>query len=83
MTPSPASSPVADLIQGIQGDLKLNISGTLPGEAVLTALISFLTVSRETMDPEVRKRFDLVLAQQTEDLQKLWRGLWVMLGVLK
>lgn len=63
--------------------IKLNISGTLPGEALITALIAYATDVRATMDPALVKRLDAITVQQIEDVQALWRSIWIKLGVVK
>ncbi len=63
--------------------LKLNVSGTLPGEAMFTALLNYVALRTATMDPDLRKRLDAILVQQAEDLQHIWRSIWVKLGVLQ
>ena len=78
-TPIAAPDPLAALKQG----LDIRITGTLPGEQLFAALLAYATEVRATMDPALLKRFDAVLVQQYEDLQKVWRGIWVGLGVLK
>jgi hypothetical protein len=78
-TPVAPPDPLAALRQG----LDIKITGTLPGETVFAALLSYATEMRATMDPALLKRFDAVLVQQYEDLQKIWRNIWVGLGVLK
>ncbi len=62
--------------------LKLNITGSLPGEAVITAIIGYATAVRATMDPALTKRLDAITVQQLEDVQGLWRSIWVHLGVI-
>lgn len=71
------------LTKTADGGIKLNISGTLPGEAGFTALVNAWTVARGGMTDDHRNRLDAIVVQQAEDLQGLWRGLWVALGVLK
>ncbi len=83
MTPP---NPTDLLNTALSTGLKLNISGTLPGEALITALISYASEVRATMadkDPALMTRLDAVVVQQLEDLQTVWRGLWVKLGLLK
>jgi hypothetical protein len=70
------------LTDALTTGIKLNISGTLPGEALLTQVIAYADRVRATMDPELRTRLDKILVQQMEDLQSLWRGIWTTLGVL-
>ena len=60
----------------------LKISGQLPGETALLAVLNFATAFRATMDPAVRDRWDKILVEQAEDLQKVWRKMWVDWGVL-
>ena len=78
---TPALPTLADAL-GPNG-IKLNISGTLPGEALITALIAYATAVRATMDPALVKRLDAITVQQIEDVQGLWRSIWVKLGVVK
>ncbi len=63
-------------------DIKLNFSGSMPGEAAFVALIGYVGQVRATMDPALVKRLDAILVQQAEDLQSVWRHLWVKAGVL-
>lgn len=56
---------------------------TLPGEQLIVVLIEFATKAREQMPPALRDRLDAVTVQQIEDMQALWRGLWIKLGVVK
>lgn len=79
-TPTPAPSL---LQQALTTGLSLNISGTLPGETLLSELLKTYAAVRSSMDPALVKRWDAVTVQQIEDLQAVWRGLWVTLGVLK
>lgn len=86
MSTAPAPNPTDLLATALSTGLKLNISGTLPGETLLTALIGYATTVRVTMastDPALMVRLDAVIVQQIEDLQAVWRGLWVKLGVVK
>ncbi len=62
--------------------LTLNVSGTLPGEALLVELVKFAELGMQRMDPALLKRLDAIVVQQAEDLQKLWRGLFVKAGIL-
>ena len=64
-------------------DIKLSITGNLPGEQALVAVLNFASSNRLTMNPAIRDRFDAITVQQAEDLQKLWRGIWVLSGLLK
>jgi hypothetical protein len=79
-----ATSPLPVALKSLS-DLKLDlgVSATLPGEAVITALISFANTARSNMDPALRTRLDVVLVQQIEDLQRVWRSLWIRLGVVQ
>jgi len=76
------SNPAAALA-GLQTGIKLNLAGTLPGEELLAKMVEAWQTQRTTMDPDIRRRFDLILIQQWEDLQHLWRGIFVAMGVLK
>ncbi len=74
---------LADALKVVDGGIKLNISGTLPGEALITAIMTYAAQVRATMDPKLMARWDAVTVQQVEDLQAVWRGIWVALGVVK
>lgn len=76
-----ADNPITDIINSLKGGIGVGVS--LPGEVAFTALLNFLSQARATMDPEIRKRYDTVMVQQYEDLQAIWRKLWVDAGVLK
>lgn len=80
-TPTPTIPPA--LSDALTNGLKLNITGTLPGEALITALIGYATEVRATMDPALMKRLDAITVQQIEDVQTLWRSIWVKLGVVR
>lgn len=80
---APAPAPSALLEQALGTGLKLNISGTLPGEQLLIAILTTYATVRAGMDPALVARWDAVTVQQIEDLQHVWRGLWQTLGVLK
>lgn len=67
-------------------DLKtfeIRVSGKLPGEDVIAKIIDWNMKYRDTMDPEIRKRWDAILVEQAEDLQAIWRNLWVQWGLLR
>ena len=62
----------------------LNLAGgSFPGETFLAAFFNWASTVRATMDPEIRRRFDLVWVQQYEDLQGIWRGIWIAAGLIK
>jgi hypothetical protein len=77
--------PAPDLNAALKAltDIKLSITGSLPGEQAFVAGINYATAARTTMDPAILKRWDSIFIQQAEDLQSLWRGMWVMAGLLK
>ncbi|HWR49904.1 MAG TPA: hypothetical protein VN428_02285 [Bryobacteraceae bacterium] len=62
--------------------LKLELSGSLPGEAAIAKICEYATMVRQTMDPELAKRLDNVTVTMVEDAYKVWRGIWVAAGVL-
>ncbi len=78
-TPTALPDPLAALRQG----LDIKITGTMPGETLMVALLQYGSTVRQTMDKDLLKRFDAVFIQQYEDLQSVWRHIWVGLGVLK
>ena len=63
-------------------NLKLNVTGTLPGETIIAALINYAAAREATMDPALKARLDAVLVQQVEDLQHVWRGIWHAWGIV-
>lgn len=79
--PDPIAPTLADALS--PAGLKLNITGTLPGEALITAILGYASQVRATMDPALVKRLDAITVQQIEDVQALWRSIWVKLGVVK
>ena len=81
MAPSPTPPTIADILGG--KPLNISITGSLPGEQLITAIITYASQARATMDPALLKRFDAVTVQQIEDLQSVWRSIWVALGVVK
>ncbi len=81
MASSPVPPPTLPSLEKSLG-LTLNVSGTLPGEALLVELVKFAELKETRMDPALVKRLDAILVQQAEDLQKLWRGLFVKAGIL-
>jgi hypothetical protein len=73
----------AKLLQTLQAGLDIKVSGELPGEAAFVALVTFAGQVRTSMDKALVARLDAVMVQQAEDLQKVWRGIWVAMGVLQ
>lgn len=54
-------------------DIKLNVSGKLPGEELLVAIFNFISKNRETMSQENRDRWDALQYSQA----KAWNNVWV------
>ncbi len=54
----------------------LNVSGQIPGEAVIVAVLSYAEKFRETMLPETRDSFDKIQLS----LMKGWINWWVDRG---
>jgi hypothetical protein len=77
LLPNPATTATPQTL-----GLSLNITGTLPGEALLEELTKYAGIVRNTMAPALRDRLDAILVQQAEDLQKVWRGMFVRAGIL-
>lgn len=75
---TPTLPPAVEAILAALGGLNFK----LPGESIITALINLEAQREATMDPALLKRLDTVIVQQTEDLQKIWRGIWVATGLL-
>lgn len=74
--------PRPTLADALGAGIKLNITGSLPGEALMTAIMQYVTTVRANMDPALLRRWDAITIQQMEDLQSLWRGIWETIGVL-
>lgn len=70
------------LSKALAGELKLNISGSLPGETLMVKILEVYLSVRAGMDPALVARWDAVTVQQVEDLQRAWRGIWQTLGVV-
>lgn len=66
----------------ITKSLEVKISGQLPGEAGYCKTLDFIMSRFAGMDPAIQKRWDAILIEQAEDLQRVWRKLWVDWGVL-
>jgi hypothetical protein len=60
-------------------EIKLAVSGNLPGEQLVASVFSYAQTVRSTMSQENRDAWDARLLQIYDD----WRGFWVGLGVLK
>ena len=82
MATSTALPDITSLLKQLT-DIKLSVTGNLPGESAFVAGLNYAATVRATMDPAVAKRWDAIFIQQAEDLQGLWRGMWVMAGLLK
>ncbi len=54
----------------------LNIKGELPGEGLVTAVLEYITVSRETMSQDNRDKWDAIGYM----LFKGWHNWWVDQG---
>jgi hypothetical protein len=59
--------------------ISVEFKGTLPGEAVIVALLNYYTTVRETMSQENRDEWDKRILKIYDD----WRQFWVDIGVLK
>ena len=81
-TPAPALPDISGLLKQLT-DIKLSVTGSLPGESAFVAGLNYAASVRATMDPKISARWDAIFIQQAEDLQGLWRGMWVMAGLLK
>lgn len=71
--------PLAEARKGVE----LKISGELPGEEFAGKCLDVYIRSRESMDPDIRRRWDLLIVQMAEDAAGVWRGLWKTWGVLQ
>ncbi len=60
-------------------DIKLNVSGNLPGEQLLVGLLEYAMVVRETMSQEHRDALD----QFVVDAIRRWNQFWIDAGILK
>jgi len=77
------TSTALSLVDAISKGIEIKVTGSLPGETVILAVLKAYISVRESMDPELRKRWDAITVQQLEDVQNVWRGIWVALGVVK
>jgi hypothetical protein len=84
-TPFPPIDPtvLAAIQAALSTGIKLNITGTLPGEGMITAILTYATEVRKTMDPALLKETDAITTQMLVDVYGVWRGIWVALGVVK
>ncbi len=82
LSPSPSLLDPTALLKTLQAGLDIKITGELPGEGLMVALLTYMGTVRTTMDKGLRDRMDAVMVQQYEDLQKVWRGIWVAMGVI-
>ena len=74
-TPAPPTIPAPI-------DLRLVVSGQLPGEALIVALLDHDSRVRATMSAENLARWDNLWLTAIEDVQHAWRGLWKSAGWL-
>ena len=63
-------------------NIKFTVTGTMPGENLMVAFLTFLGTERATMSQANRDIWDSIAAQQAQDLQHIWRGIWHALGVV-
>lgn len=81
-TAAPIPQAISDLLtNGL--NIKINASGQLPGESIISALINYAAAARGSMDKDLMARLDAVTVQQIEDMQHVWRGIWKALGVVQ
>ena len=60
-------------------EIKLNITGTLPGEALVVSIFDYAKATRTTQSQETRDAWDKRLLT----LYDRWDAFWVSLGVIK
>lgn len=82
---TPIVTPPSDLLSTLANgvNIKFNVTGELPGENLIISIMAYATEVRKTIDPTLMARIDAITVQQMEDVQKIWRGIWVALGLLK
>ena len=81
--PASTGNTVLDSIQNFfKNGLNLNIAGQLPLEGLLTALLNYAATYRASMSQQSRDAVDAIFVQQLQDVQYLWRKLFVDAGVL-
>ena len=79
-TPTPSPDLLTLLANGV--NIKFTVTGTMPGENLMVAFLTFLGEQRATMNQANRDIWDGIAAQQAQDLQHIWRGIWHALGVV-
>lgn len=57
----------------------LNIGATLPGEALVVAIIEAVTENRRTMSQANRDRFDAMVIKSMEDGSAFWSSIFTPL----
>lgn len=62
--------------------LKLTIGAQLPGEALAVEILRTVIAVRETMDADIRKRWDAIWLVAFEDAQKIVRRSMQDLGII-
>ena len=60
-------------------EIRLNVTGSIPGEALVVAILDYAGKQRETMSQENRDKWDALGLQIIEE----WRALWRSIGVIK
>jgi hypothetical protein len=56
-------------------------AGTMPGETALKAVLEYDLKRRDQMDPDLRKRSDLVRVQMEENFLKITNQIWKLAGI--
>ena len=72
-----ATSPIPNPLQ----DLKLNISGTLPGEAILTEWIKFQELLYANASNDVKQKISDDLGKSLDRLWTIWERLLNLLHI--
>jgi hypothetical protein len=59
-------------------DIKLNVSGNIPGEQLVVAIFNYAAVARQTMSQENRDAYD----KQMLEAWRRWNDFWIKIGLI-
>ncbi len=60
-------------------DIKLNVSGNIPGEQLIIAILNYAAVARQTMSQENRDAYD----KNMLDMWRRWNNFWIKVGLIE
>lgn len=59
-------------------DIRINVTGTIPGEQIVVAVLNYAATNRATMSQENRDKWDALGIAVFEE----WRAFWKKIGVI-